>query len=72
MGAQERYKQVQREARLDVKEKLSNAGRLDLWAKVVAPSPQLVVKTSINCGFTVTDAKKLVYLFNETLAVRAL
>jgi len=72
MGAQERYKQVQRVARQDVKAKLSNAGRLDLWGLEVAPEPQLVVRTSINCGFSQTDAKKLVFLFNETLAVRAL
>jgi len=70
--AQDRYKTVQREARLSVKEKLSNAGRLDLWAKMVAPNPQLVVQTSIRCGFTRTDAKRLVRLFSETLAVRAL
>lgn len=72
MGAQDRFKEVQRTARLDVKAKLSNAGRLDLWGLEVTPNPQLVVKTSINCGFSQTDAKKLVFLFNETLTVRAL
>ena len=72
MGARENFKTVQRAARQDVKVKLSGAGRLDLWGLEIKPSPQIVASASVNCGFSLSDTRKLVFLLGETLSVRAL
>jgi hypothetical protein len=72
MTTKDRYRKVQRAARCNVREKLSQANRLDLWGRVVSPNQQLVIKTSVECGFTRADTEKLVFLLKETLATRAI